>query len=322
MPNAADDEVARTLYARMRERNESLPEAAAAMDLTAAEVARAREALDRLHLLHTETGTSVEAVAALGRTLQESHRLLDRLVEQQVKAAALAGGYLTLPGRPDENAHVEFFPRQDTRGRLSRRMSELSELARDEIVGMHPVAVWARESLEEALARNELVIAKGVRVRSLHAQRAFGDPLLREFARTWVRAGMEVRGAPVIPTRMLIYDRHTAIIQANPGDLEAGAVLIRGGAVVRSLAAIYDYCWMTASELSDVPHSSDFGALTDQQRAVLRMLAVGTKDSAIARSLGVSTRTVTRVVGELTAMLGATSRFQAGVRAARLGWLD
>ncbi|MEV1002950.1 hypothetical protein [Nonomuraea sp. NPDC050202] len=43
---------------------------------------------------------------------------------------------------------------------------------------------------------------------------------------------------------------------------------------------------------------------------------------AIARSMGVSTRTVTRLVGELTTILGASSRFQAGVRAARLGWLD
>jgi DNA-binding NarL/FixJ family response regulator len=52
------------------------------------------------------------------------------------------------------------------------------------------------------------------------------------------------------------------------------------------------------------------------------MLAAGAKDSAIARSMGVSTRTITRLVGELTTILGASSRFQAGVRAARLGWLD
>ncbi|WP_165945224.1 hypothetical protein [Micromonospora sp. KC723] len=52
------------------------------------------------------------------------------------------------------------------------------------------------------------------------------------------------------------------------------------------------------------------------------MLASGAKDDAIARSLGVSARAVTRTVGELTTVLGAGSRFQAGVRAAKLGWLD
>ncbi|MFG6200547.1 LuxR C-terminal-related transcriptional regulator [Nonomuraea sp. JJY05] len=71
-----------------------------------------------------------------------------------------------------------------------------------------------------------------------------------------------------------------------------------------------------------MPRSADGVTLTDQQRAALRMLAAGQKDSAIPRSMGVSTRTVTRLVGELTAMLWANSRFPAGVRAARLGLLD
>ncbi|MGP3965313.1 response regulator transcription factor [Nonomuraea sp. 3N208] len=79
---------------------------------------------------------------------------------------------------------------------------------------------------------------------------------------------------------------------------------------------------MTASEPEEVPGSPDGSTLTEQQRAVLRLLATGAKDAAIARSMGVSTRTITRLVSELTAALGASSRFQAGVRAARLGWLD
>lgn len=68
--------------------------------------------------------------------------------------------------------------------------------------------------------------------------------------------------------------------------------------------------------------STDGSGLTEQQTAVLRLLASGAKDEAIARNLGVSVRTVTRIVAELTSELGATSRFQAGVLAARLGWLD
>lgn len=317
-----DDQVSRILYARMRERAESLTEAAAALGVTAVQAARARERLARLHLLNPEADTPLDAAAALRLGLQESHRLLDRLVEQQVKAAALAQGYLNMHVRLDDDAHVEFFSRTEAQTRLATQITELSELAAHEVLGMHPVADWTRESLEEGLARSERSIARGVRVRGLHAQGAFSHPLLREFVERWTRSGIVVRAAPVIPTRMLIYDRHTAIVQADPDDLEAGALLIRGGGVVRSLAALYDYCWMTASEPKDVPRSSDASVLDEQQRAVLRLLATGAKDSAIARTLGVSTRTVTRVVGELSTLLGATSRFQAGVRAARLGWLD
>jgi DNA-binding NarL/FixJ family response regulator len=42
----------------------------------------------------------------------------------------------------------------------------------------------------------------------------------------------------------------------------------------------------------------------------------------MARKLGISERTVRRLVSDLTERLGATSRFQAGVCAVRLGWLD
>ncbi|MGW2223207.1 LuxR C-terminal-related transcriptional regulator, partial [Nonomuraea sp. NPDC001684] len=177
-------------------------------------------------------------------------------------------------------------------------------------------------SLTEGLERSERALARGVRVRALHAQSSFAQPVPRGFVDRWTRQGREVRAAPVVPTRMLIYDRHTAGVQADPADLDSGALVIRGGGVVRSLASLYDNCWMAASEPKDVPGSSDAGALTEQQRAVLRLLAVGAKDSALARTLGVSTRTVTRVVGEVSTLLGATSRFQAGVRATRLGWLD
>jgi DNA-binding NarL/FixJ family response regulator len=52
------------------------------------------------------------------------------------------------------------------------------------------------------------------------------------------------------------------------------------------------------------------------------MLAAGMKDEKIARSLGISLRTLSRLLSEVMQELGASSRFEAGVRAAKLGWLD
>jgi DNA-binding NarL/FixJ family response regulator len=62
--------------------------------------------------------------------------------------------------------------------------------------------------------------------------------------------------------------------------------------------------------------------LTGRHRELVRMLGGGLTDEAMARKLGVSERTVRRLVSELTERLGAASRFQAGVCAVRLGWLD
>ncbi len=54
---------------------------------------------------------------------------------------------------------------------------------------------------------------------------------------------------------------------------------------------------------------------------VLALMAVGMKDEAIARQLGMSPRTLRRRSQELLAELGAGNRFQAGVEAARRGWI-
>ncbi|MFC4013800.1 LuxR C-terminal-related transcriptional regulator [Nonomuraea purpurea] len=314
--------MARSVYARMREHGESLTEAAEKLRLTAADLDRARDQLGRLHLLNQDTQTAADLTIALNRNLESGHRMLDSLVEQHVRTATLAKHYLGLPSRADNHAHVESFVSPERREQLTERIDELAELAEHEVVSMHPIAYWTRESLEEGLARSRATLRRGVRVRALHAQIAMSNPLIREYMARWQEVGMEVRVTPVIPTRMLIYDRRNAIVQADPGGSQAGALLVRGGGLAKSLAAIYDYCWTTASEPEDVPGSPDGSALTGQQRAVLGMMAAGAKDSAIARSLGVSTRTVTRLVSELTTLLGAGSRFQAGVRAARLGWLD
>ena len=57
------------------------------------------------------------------------------------------------------------------------------------------------------------------------------------------------------------------------------------------------------------------------RRLLLEQLARGAKDEQIARTLGLSLRTVRRRVADLMDDLGAGSRFQAGVEAVRRGWI-
>ncbi len=51
------------------------------------------------------------------------------------------------------------------------------------------------------------------------------------------------------------------------------------------------------------------------------MLAQGHKDEACARNLDVSVRTVRRMVADLTERVGAGSRFELAILAARGGWI-
>ncbi|MGH3714394.1 MAG: helix-turn-helix domain-containing protein [Micromonosporaceae bacterium] len=63
------------------------------------------------------------------------------------------------------------------------------------------------------------------------------------------------------------------------------------------------------------------GGPSDRDRQLLAMLAAGMKDRATARALGVTERTVTRRITQLMQHLGAETRFQAALQAARRGWL-
>jgi DNA-binding NarL/FixJ family response regulator len=54
---------------------------------------------------------------------------------------------------------------------------------------------------------------------------------------------------------------------------------------------------------------------------VLRLLASGLTDEAVARKVGLSARTVRRTIASLSDRLQANSRFQAGAQAVRRGWI-
>jgi DNA-binding NarL/FixJ family response regulator len=58
-----------------------------------------------------------------------------------------------------------------------------------------------------------------------------------------------------------------------------------------------------------------------ERQAVLELMMLGAKDESIARQLGVSLRTVRRRIADLMDELGAATRFQAGMEAARRGLL-
>ena len=71
--------------------------------------------------------------------------------------------------------------------------------------------------------------------------------------------------------------------------------------------------------LAAAPHRRRRGLPTRRDQTILALLAAGAPDATIARQTGVSQRTVERRVRALMDRLGAGTRFQAGVQAARRG---
>jgi DNA-binding NarL/FixJ family response regulator len=67
--------------------------------------------------------------------------------------------------------------------------------------------------------------------------------------------------------------------------------------------------------------SSRVVVLDREQRELLRLLATGLPDTAIARRMSLAPRTLARRISSLYQMLQADNRFQAGAAAERLGLL-
>ncbi|MFI9273549.1 LuxR C-terminal-related transcriptional regulator [Kitasatospora sp. NPDC052896] len=113
---------------------------------------------------------------------------------------------------------------------------------------------------------------------------------------------------------VLIIDEALALIPA-PGAVRV--TVVRHPVVVRQLALFFEAAWAQGAH----PRESVLipGTEVELKQRIVRMLAEGAKDETVARRLGISLRTCRRHIAEILEQLGASSRFQAGVRAATLG---
>lgn len=146
------------------------------------------------------------------------------------------------------------------------------------------------------------------------------QPNVLDIMRARVDAGDDVRLTHGVPFTGAANDQGLAMIDlGDDGGSPVGILLNRpaGGARVR---AVLEFAWQLGTPWlpSNAPASAA-DSLEPRDRSILRLMAGGVSDAAIARQLGISSRTVERRVRVLLDRLNATTRFQAGVTAARQG---
>ncbi|MCX4743968.1 helix-turn-helix transcriptional regulator [Kitasatospora sp. NBC_01287] len=148
--------------------------------------------------------------------------------------------------------------------------------------------------------------------RPTRGQRAAPGQSRRSVRTTWVELH-----------EILIIDDAVALIP-SPGAVEV--TVVTQPVVVRQLAQFFRAAWTrTAQSQESVapPDGAADGAADgteiELKHRIVQLLAEGAKDEAVARRLGISLRTCRRHIAEILDQLGASSRFQAGVRAAVLG---
>ncbi|MFD8869187.1 LuxR family transcriptional regulator [Streptomyces sp. NPDC059590] len=156
-----------------------------------------------------------------------------------------------------------------------------------------------------------------VRTRVLCAQNSLDWNFVRRHARDG--RPLEVRVARIPLLAAFIVDGRAALVCADSA-VGRRASAIRDPGVIETLQTLFDGIWRNAVVVNE---QVDLGghARMEMVRPILEWLRLGVTDEVAARELSVSVRTYRRYVAEIMALLGASSRFQAGVRAAELGLL-
>ncbi|MFD4526778.1 LuxR C-terminal-related transcriptional regulator [Streptomyces sp. NPDC058470] len=210
---------------------------------------------------------------------------------------------------------------------VSAALEDASQRVEVEVLSLHPGRALPPGMIEAGFERDQLALGRGVGIRTIHLGSAAAVPHMAGYLRRLGSAGAQVRTAHTLPLRLIVVDHSLAIVPApQAADGEIAAVVLRSETLVDVFRGIFEHYWAGASVLTDTAAGAEPGdgdwRPTGRHRELVRMLAGGLTDEAMGRKLGVSERTVRRFVSELTERLGASSRFQAGVCAARLGWLD
>lgn len=139
-------------------------------------------------------------------------------------------------------------------------------------------------------------------------------------------SGQRIVVADGLPFSGLVVDDSAALVDLSRHDAGAdGSFVVRRRAPTMAVAALFETAFELATPLGPTvaraAGETEGPPLEPRDRRILNLLGTGATDQQIARQIGVSTRTVERRVAALMRTLAAATRFQAGVQAARRGWI-
>lgn len=170
------------------------------------------------------------------------------------------------------------------------------------------------------------VLARGVTCRAIYDRAALDrSPKAVEAIARYVAAGEQARVTNHLPFKLAIFDRRVGFVPGTLDQPDIGtAIVVYESSLLGVLTYVFEQLWVNAIAVApEPPHlppaSSDVP--TAEFRRLLALLTSGMKDEAIAHHLGWSYRTTRRRIAELLRVLGAETRFQAGIAANRRGWV-
>ncbi|MGI8946480.1 MAG: helix-turn-helix transcriptional regulator [Ornithinimicrobium sp.] len=140
------------------------------------------------------------------------------------------------------------------------------------------------------------------------------DPAWRDWVHARAADGERQRFVEDIDLQFVVFGSSVVLVEEGP-EPDADSLLIRVPIVVQAFTALFEEYWRRG----ELALQADLSA---QTRGLVELLAMGFKDEAIARHLGVGLRTVRRRVADLVDGYGVRTRFQLGLEIGRRGQHD
>lgn len=172
------------------------------------------------------------------------------------------------------------------------------------------------------------LLKKGVRYRVIYDRSALEWPGQIEQLREITEAGEEARIIDDLPTGMAIADRQLAMLplQTPEGRRVPERILVHPSPLLSCLILLFERCWERSTPVRFEGEKLEVGIepgpeLSSADRQLLVMLAADIKDEAIGRQLGIARRSVQRRIHKLMKQVGASTRLQLVLHAAREGWV-
>ncbi|MFI0238298.1 LuxR C-terminal-related transcriptional regulator [Streptomyces sp. NPDC016845] len=195
--------------------------------------------------------------------------------------------------------------------RINEAIARATDASSHELLTVQPGGFRSPDVLDGVLTREQELLGRGGRMRTLYQHTARHDPAVAaHFER--LEGDVEVRTLDEVTERLILLDRTVAFIPANPD--RTVALEIRHPALITYLGTTFERLWRLATPLyPNAPQTvTSSGGVPSRQRTIAGLLVEGHTDAVIAERLGVNIRTVRLHIAKLAATLGSESRAQLG----------
>lgn len=221
----------------------------------------------------------------------------------------------------EETSSVELIEVVHGRDAFAQRYVQLLRSASKEVLAFDkpPYVTGGRECNEIELDR----LRAGVRWRGIYDRQALELAGSLEVIPRMIAAGEQARTVADLPLKLAIADGRLGLIPLNVQLGREEAVIVHSSPLLAALISLFDALWERATPLrfpngggSEVASSNgdeDSSLISTADERILGLLAAGFTDEAVGRQLGLGLSTVQRRVKRIMIMLGAQSRFQAGL---------